>query len=260
MNIAKFVENLTVSGRYHFTTHEAAKALNISIVAARTAIRRLRKKGAIATPHRGFHVVVPPEYRSLACLPPEQFIPYLMEHLSLNYYVSLLSAAEFHGAAHQRPQVFQVVVALNRPRIRCGKVRIQFVARHNISKIPTLTKNTPRGYILVSSAEATAFDLVGYVHYCGGFDNVTTVLVELAESLKGEELARVASLSPVPWAQRLGYLLEMAGARALTEPLAKHVANVAREYVPLDPKQGEKGLTRSSRWKLVINAEVESDL
>jgi len=52
----------------------------------------------------------------------------------------------------------------------------------------------------------------------------------------------------------------MAGARALTEPLAKHVANVAREYVPLDAKQGEKGLTRSSRWKLVINAEVESDL
>ncbi len=38
MNIAKFVENLTVSGRYHFTTHEAAKALDISIVAARTAI------------------------------------------------------------------------------------------------------------------------------------------------------------------------------------------------------------------------------
>ena len=84
--------------------------------------------------------------------------------------------------------------------------------------------------------------------------------MELAESLKGEELAGIASLSPVPWAQRLGYLLEMAGARALTELLAEHVASVAREYVPLDPKQGEKGHTRSSRWKLVINAKVESDL
>jgi len=260
MNIAEFVESLAASGRYHFTSDEVVKALNISIVAARAAIRRLRNKGAIAMPHRGFYVVVPAEYRRLGCLPPEQFIPYLMEHLSLDYYVSLLSAAEFHGAAHQRPQVFQVVVALNRPRIRCGKVRIQFVARHNVSEIPTLTKNTPRGYVLVSSTEATAFDLVGYVHYCGGFDNVTTVLMELAEGLKGEELAGVASLSPVPWAQRLGYLLEMAGARVLTEPLAEYVANVAREYVPLNPKQGEKGRTRSSRWKLIINAKVESDL
>jgi len=260
MNIAEFVESLTTSGRYHFTSNEAVKALNISIVAARAAIRRLQKKGAIAIPHHGFYVMVPPEYRHLGCLPPEQFIPHLMEHLGLDYYVSLLSAAEFHGAAHQRPQVFQVVAALNRPRIRCGQVRIQFVARHNVSEIPTLTKNTPRGYVLVSSAEATAFDLVGYARCCGGFDNVTTVLMELAESLKGEELAGIASLSPVPWAQRLGYLLEMAGAHALTEPLAKHVANVARDYVPLNPKQGQKGHTRSSRWKLVINAKVESDL
>ncbi len=260
MNIAKFVDSFTTSGRYHFTSDEAVKALNISIVAARAAIRRLRKKGVIAMPHRGFYVVVPPEYRRLGCLPPEQFTPYLMEHLCLDYYVSLLSAAEFHGAAHQRPQVFQVVVALNRPRIRCGQVRIQFVARHNVSEIPTIRKNTPRGYVLVSSAEATAFDLVGYARCCGGFNNVTTVLIELAESLKGEELAGIASLSPVPWAQRLGYLLDMVGARTLTEPLAEHVANVARDYVLLDPKQGEKGHTRSSRWKLVINIKVESDL
>jgi hypothetical protein len=59
---------------------------------------------------RGFHVIVPPEYRSLGCLPPEQFAPALMETLGMPYYAGLLSAAQFHGAAHQRPQVFQVVV------------------------------------------------------------------------------------------------------------------------------------------------------
>lgn len=36
---------------------------------------------------------------------------------------------EYPGAAHQRPQVFQVVVARNKPEIVCGKVRIQFIAR-----------------------------------------------------------------------------------------------------------------------------------
>lgn len=33
MNIAEFIESLTTSGRYHFTSNEAVKALNISIVA-----------------------------------------------------------------------------------------------------------------------------------------------------------------------------------------------------------------------------------
>jgi hypothetical protein len=36
--------------------------------------------------------IVPPEYRSLGCLSPEQFIPQLMKHLGLEYYVGLLSA------------------------------------------------------------------------------------------------------------------------------------------------------------------------
>ena len=33
-----------------------------------------------------------------------------MAHLSQPYYVALLSAAAYHGAAHQKPQVFQVMV------------------------------------------------------------------------------------------------------------------------------------------------------
>ena len=260
MDITKFVEGIASRGRYHFTTEEARKALGVSYVAARAAIQRLRRKGGVAMPYRGFNVVVPPEYRRLGCLPADQFIPQLMGHLGLHYYVGLLSAAEIHGAAHQRPQVFQVVVAANRPHIRCGEVRVQFVARRNAGEIPTVTKNTPRGYARVASTEATAFDLVGYAQHCGGLSNVSTVLLELAESLKPEEIVRIAPLSPVPWAQRLGYLLETAGATAVTEPLAKHVARVAREYIPLNPKRGQRSRERSNRWKLIVNDTVEPDL
>lgn len=58
-------------------------------------------------PFRGFHVIVPPEYRNLGCLPPDQFVPQLMEHLGLVYYAGLLSAARLHGAAHRAPMVFK---------------------------------------------------------------------------------------------------------------------------------------------------------
>ena len=119
-------------------------------------------------PHRGFWVVVPPEYRALGCLPAEQFVPQLMEHLGLDYYAALLSAARFHGAAHQQPRVFQVMVGRSRPEVACGEVRVGFVSRRNLDELPAVSINTPRRPIRVSSPEATAFDLVGYPQHCGG--------------------------------------------------------------------------------------------
>ena len=129
MDIASYIDRLASAGVYHFTTEKAAAALGSSPIAVRAAIRRSRAKGRLATPFRGFHVIVPPEYRTLACLPAEQFLPQLMEHLGLVYYAGLLSAARLHGAAHQAPMVFQAVVRENRQDIECGSVRVQFVAR-----------------------------------------------------------------------------------------------------------------------------------
>jgi predicted transcriptional regulator of viral defense system len=258
-SISRFVTALPVRGRYDFTTDEVIAATGASRAAVGAALRRLRRDGLVAMPFRGFHVVVPPEYRRLGCLPPAQFVPHLAARLGLSYYVGLLSAAELLGAAHQRPQAFQVVVEHNRPTLTCGEVRVEFVARRNAAEIPFLELNTPRGTVRISSPEGTAFDLVGYAHRCGGLDNVATVLRELAERLRARELARAARLSPTPWAQRLGLLLDTMGADALTGPLAAHVARVAREYVPLDAGGLEPVRSRSQRWKLEINHEVEHE-
>jgi predicted transcriptional regulator of viral defense system len=211
-------------------------------------------------PYRGFHVIVPPEYGRQGCLPADQFVPQLMEHLGLAYYVGLLSAAEFHGAAHQRPQVFQVVVGKNRPPIRCGSVSVKFVSRINANEIPTVRMKTPRGYLLVSSPEATAFDLVGYPEHCGGLDNVATVLHELAESIDCSRLAEIARLSPLPWTQRLGHLLELVDGKERTDSLADYVAGLAREYVQLRTGRPHSGVPRDRRWRLFVNQTVDPEL
>ncbi|HSS75295.1 MAG TPA: type IV toxin-antitoxin system AbiEi family antitoxin, partial [Thermoanaerobaculia bacterium] len=161
MTAAQYIDHLASVGRYHFTTTEAAEALGISQVAVRAALRRLMRKGEIAVPFRGFHVIVPPEYRRLGCLPGEQLIDQLMGHLGDPYYIGLLSAAEYHGAAHHRPQQLQVVTEKNRPALSCGQVQIAFIARSNTREIPIRLLNTPRGTLRISTPEATAFDLVG---------------------------------------------------------------------------------------------------
>lgn len=260
MDIDSFVDSLAAKGQYHFTTEQAIAALDVSPAAARAAIRRLNRKTRVAMPFRGFHVIVPPEYRTLGCLPADQFIPQLMEHLQVAYYAGLLTAASLHGAAHQAPMVFQVMVPRNRPPIRCGRVRVQFIARRNLAEIPTVSRNTLRGVLRVSSPEATAFDLVGYPGHSGGLSYVATLLSELSASLSPDRLLAAASLSPLPWAQRLGFLLEQTGQEKLASPLVEYVHSRAKEYVPLRPRGSIHKAGRDPRWHLLINEKVEPDL
>ena len=259
MNIAAYIDDLAAAGRYHFTTEEAAAASGSSCVAVRAALRRLRAAGRVAAPFRGFHVVVPPEYRALGCLPAEQFVPQLMTHLGLTYYAGLLSAASLHGAAHQAPMVFQTVVATSRAEIRCGRVRVEFVARGNVGEVPTVQRNTQRGVLRVATPEATAFDLAGYPSRAGGLSNVATILADLADRLDAAKLRAEAERSPLPWSQRLGYLLERAGAASAAAPLAERVASRAKEYVPLRAGRPVVGAARDRRWRLLVNETVEPE-
>ena len=254
------IDDFASVGRYHFTTAEMREALGVSSAATRLALGRLAKKGLVASPSRGFYVIVPPEYRRVGCLPPDQFIPQLMERQKRLYYVALLSAAEYHGAAHHRPQVFQVAVAGSHRPISCGAVRVSFISRARIAEVPVKSLNTPRGTILLSSVEATAIDLVGYARRAAGWDNVATVLCELAEEIDPDLLCEAARTAPVTWAQRLGYLLELVGAADKALPLKDYVRRNARDATPLIPCAAVDRARRADDWRLLVNAEVESEV
>ena len=260
MKLSQYIDSLQAKGVYCFSGAEAVAALESSTVATRAALRRLKHHGAIAMPYRGFYVIVPPEYRQMGCLPANQFIPSLMEYLKEPYYAGVLSAAECYGAAHQRPQAFQVIVEHSRPEIICGSVRVDFIKRNNAALMPTQDFKTPRGYLKVSTPEVTAFDLIGYPHHTGGLDNTVTVLAELAESLDAVRLADIAGLSPITWSQRLGYLLELIGETGLAEGLAAYVAERKPVPAPLSPSMPHHGAQQVSRWRLLPNETVAPDL
>ncbi len=257
---ASYIQDLQSDGRYHFTTSDLVRALATSATAALAGLRRLKKKGLVADPYRGFHVIVPPEYRSLGCLPADHFIPYLMEHLGEPYYVGLLSAAQYYGAAHQSPMVFQVVVPKARRGLTCGGVRVEFIARQDMGATAVGERNTHAGVIRIASPEATAIELVGYADRCGYLDNVATVLMELAESMSGQQLAHEARRAPTAWVQRLGYLLCLLDAEELAVHLEPVLGDRRVFAVALAPWKKAAGAPRNLRWKVAVNIEVEPDL
>lgn len=258
MSVARFTEDRLRTGRYHFSAAEAERRMGGTPVAVRAAIRRMKHKGWLVEPARGFLLIVPPEYRDLGCLPAEQFVPMLMEFWSEPYYVALLSAAEIHGAAHQRPQVFQVMLQQNHRPVTCGHVRVEFCARRDMAAVPVIECNTARGILRIATPEVTALELVGYYERCGGLDNVATILTELAECLDVKALEIAARRCPLAWVQRLGYLLELVGEGRTAASLEPLVHDAVES--PLIRSRPRGKVTRNRRWKLMLNATVEADL
>jgi predicted transcriptional regulator of viral defense system len=258
--LADYVDELQANGHCVFTTQHAVKAIGGSESAVRAALRRLKRKGVIADPFRGFHVVVPPTYRRLGCLPAEQFIPELMEHLGEPYYAGLLTAAQYHGAAHQTPMVFQLIVPESRRDIRCGEVRVEFIARQDMRETPIVKRNTQTGFINIATPEATAIELIGYPEHCGYLDNVATVLSELAETMRGEQLVLAARRAPVAWIQRLGFVLSFVEENELAEQLESVLSERNTFTVALAPWKEMIGVRRDSRWNVAVNVELTPDL
>ncbi len=253
-SIVDYIRQLESSGKYSFTVKQAAMQIGSNPVAIRASLRRLMSKGHIASPSRGFYLIVPPRYSRLGCLPPEHFIPDLMKSRNRDYYVGLLSAAGYMAATQQRAQEFQVVVPQSLRAIRCGSVKVSFIMKRRMAEAAMVKRNTPRGYLLVSSPETTAFDLVGYWRRCGGLENVVLILHDILGHLDGNRLAEAFPIHPIVWAQRLGYLLEHSGADSnLTEPLARVVAASVRNYTKLIPGINSENSERSKRWKLMLN-------
>ncbi len=212
-------------------------------------------------PHAGFYIIVDPQHRATGSLPPEWFIDALMNKLGHPYYVGLLSAAQLHGAAHHRPQEFQVVISGRSVRpVRSGRFSIRFMSKGRFAEADTMEVKTPTGMIRVSSPETTAWDLVRYSKASGGLGNVVTVLSELSARLDPIRLRdTVRNHRDVLIAQRLGYILDHVAHRGLTKATASWVARQEPSLRRLDTSAPSEGAPVSRKWSLLVNAQVEAE-
>ena len=106
------------------------------------------------------------------------------------------------------------------------------------------------------AADATGFCLKAAGHW----NNVATVLSELAEKLNRARLLQIAPLVNLPDVQRLGYLLDLVGEGDLAEPLAGWLAERRTTVVRLRTDR-PRGVARIvTRWRIFPNERVEFDL
>ena len=154
MNLQSYIKQLRKYGKRAFTIEEILEEFKVSRNYARVALYRLIQSGDLVSPAKAFYVIVPPEYQTYGCIPAEQLIPILMKHLNIDYYVAVLSAGLFHGATHQKPSRFQVM--LNKrmtSNLVFGDIEIEFIYKKSISGLPTKDFVVDTGYLKVASPE-----------------------------------------------------------------------------------------------------------
>ena len=222
-----------------------------------SGLSRLRRQGRLFSPARGLYVAVPPEYRSWGVVPASWFIDAMMQHLGRSYYVGLLTAAAIHGASHQHPQVFQVMVDRQLGDRDLGRVHLQFhaVARlHSPQPVPTVEVATHTGTMTVASPELVVVDIVADPDASAGLDNVVTVLTDLPE-LDIAVLVSACATVPRAVVRRVGWLLEnIVGTEGL-EPLRDLASPDTGEATPLDV-HGPRAGYRDASWGIIENVEL----
>ena len=251
------------------TLDDVVEQTGLSRGAAREAMRRARTAGHFFAPAPGLYIPIPSEFSSWGVVPAMDFIDQLMAFLGRSYYVALLSAAELHGAAHQRPQVFQVMVDRSLTDRDIERVRLRFYERARLADIPTVLHNSRTTRVQVSSAEATVFDLVERPRDSGALFNIATIIGELVDERKldADRLVEVAPSYPLAVVRRLGWLLDRDGefveTSSLADPLHEYVASRStggRRAVDLLQAGGPRRGRTNARWGIVENVDVEPDL
>ena len=265
MTLQKWIKDRAIHGFPTFSIEDVRETgMYSSEQIIQNELYRLCSNKTIASVYRGFYVIVPVQYILRGSVPATYYIDQLMAYLNKPYYVCMLSAAELLGAAHQRPQQFSVMTTFPKRRVVSTRnVTIDWFYREGLPEESLITKNTETGTIRISNPLLTAADLVQYQQHIGGLSRVATILEELSEQIDIEtQFAPLAHfIKKVTW-QRLGYLLEhVIEEHKLADELYCHLRTLPGSflYTPLSTSAEKSASERNSRWKVNINALIETD-
>lgn len=265
MTIREWIRDRERGGFPTFSVEAVRQAFpHCSEQAIKNDLFRLSSQGIVYPVYKGFYAIMPPHYAAKRMIPPVYYVAQLMTFLGKPYYVSLLNAAEMHGAAHQRPQKFSIMTIYPKSSVSPAKNNaLAWVYRKEIPTGFLLSKNSETGTVYYSNAELTAIDIVQYGQYIGGLSRAATVLEELAEKLDFNGAARkLFAFTSVATVQRLGYILdEVLAEKKIADVLHAELASAAArfKYIPLDTRKTVAGAGKNSRWKVIANTSIEVD-
>lgn len=272
-SVVSFLEQQLSRGQFCFSSKAATAALGCTESAWFQSATRLVKNHRLASPRRGFYLILRPEDRAAGAPDPVRWIDAFMRHLGVDYRISLLRAAAFHGSSHQSAMVFQVIVPRQIRPFEIGHHRVQFVyqapdAFAQVSQAEWLAQlKSETGFAKVAGVELVLLDSVRYFHKAAGIGGAAQIVHDLGAKASPRKLAKAAAAYDNSAVRRLGYLLEHFGHVRQADALLPF-AKTAKSMKLLDPSVKLPAALaavqadlheKNPKWKLVLNETVEID-
>ncbi len=252
---AVFIDEQLKVGRVGFPMSQLMEVTRLTLEAAKSQLRRLGPRIARVSQAHPFFLIVTPEHLATGGPPVEWWLDDYFTWLKHPYYLALQSAASALGSSPQSIQVTQVMTDTPRRPIELGRLKITFFVKRRIEHTPTQQLLNAFAPTRVSTPAATAFDLVRYAPRIGGIGRTLETLRPLLPQIHAPELREVLETeNEIATAQRLGYVIEMAGHAKLADVIQKWLPG-KRPLTPLVPtptRPQEAPLT--SRWRVLDNS------
>ena len=264
-SLAELLDERLGRGRGYLTKADAVEALGVSPAAFNAAAARLVKQRQLARPRQGFFVILRPEDRASGGPDPARWIDPLMRHLGIDYRVSLLRAAAFHGSSHQAAQAFQVVTPKQLRPVAVDRQRVEFLyqapaAFARVNTAPWLDDlKSDAGFAQVAGVELLLLDAVRYFHQTAGLNGAAQIVHDLggrahprkleARGRGVRELRRASSRVPARALRP-----HAAGRQAAAAGGAGQVVEAAR---PVGARRPQPGRQRGPRGGRDLEAPAE---
>lgn len=263
MTVEAYITQLESRFQYCFTRAEAHTVLGQSGETLTRALYRQSKKNRILSIRRGIYLVLPVKYQKRQALPLELFIDQLAQKMKKSYYVGLHSAALRHGASHQAVMEHYIITQKPQPRDtdkKQIKIRFNEIAHWPQGNIQQMKSES--GYFNVSSPALTMADLIHFQNKIGGYNRVYTVLDELKESLKPNDMDELCHWYPYKSVlQRLGFMLSaLQTDDACLNTIKKRLNKEKLQATLLVDIKGQRPGSVDPVWKVDENVKLASDL
>jgi len=261
--VAEYINILLSKEEYSFSWEEIIENTSKSETAIKRELSRLVSKGKVVNLRKGFYLIITPRYEKMGVLPIELYVNKLFEYLNRMYYLSLYSAAKFHGASHQQIQEEYIISSLpSLHDIRNNNISINFFNISNWPEKNILQKKSDAGLFNISSVALTMADLIHHHGKLGGLNRMLSVLEELLENIEMNDLKSLLEWYPhKSTIQRFGFLLNELGGDGEMQMLIFDYLKANSFYpVMLSPKNNQRPGKAPNKWKIDVNIKLESDL
>jgi predicted transcriptional regulator of viral defense system len=235
-----------------FTFKDAARAYGSSGQGLRKLLSTLVKRGWLQRVEKGKYLILPFEAGREREWTEHEFI--IASYLIKPYYIGFRSALNYYGYTEQVSRT--VFIASTRRKLKSSLeisgVTYRFVLLSERKFYGT--KQIPiDGYqVNISEPEKTIVDCLDQLRYCGGISEVAKALWYGRDELDFIKMAEYSRRNGNRAAsQRLGYLIEMLGLKAV-KAVDILLQSISNRYAVVDTLSEPKG-KYIDRWKVIIN-------